>query len=226
MNRHRFVRVGLAALLTLCCLGSLAQAQSPLYFTGPANSWNWNGGNQANWSTTPSGTYNQPWTDGSDAYFEGTPPASYAAADTTVYPGVVFVGTVNAVNSLTFSVDGYTLGLYPDPYGPTGSITLSGSAGNITTSGGTDTIGCQLGLSGSLTKLGPGLLNLSAREFTGDVTISGPSRRIATWGIIQPIPVLWEIPRSPTTSMSVPELRSCWKPKMSWEATTTARPRR
>ena len=110
--------------LGLGLLGQPAQA-GPLYFSSAASSTWIDDSATADWSATSgglSGVYTDSWwLGGSDAWFEGT-------------AGTVNVsGTIGSVNSLNFSVDGYTLS--------GGTINLTGAGGNITTGPGTDTIG-------------------------------------------------------------------------------------
>ena len=86
-----------------------------MYFNAGASTpltWIDNGATQ-NWSATQGGVggvYTDSWwLGGSDAYFEGT-------------AGTVGVsGTIGSVNSITFSVDGYTLS--------SGTINLTGAGG-------------------------------------------------------------------------------------------------
>ena len=132
-----------------------------LYFSSAAGTvWDDSAVN-ANWSTVSGGPYSQFWTDGSDAYFEGT-------------AGVVSVqNTIASVNSLNFSVDGYTLS--------GGSITLTGAGGNITTGTGTDVISSQLGGAVGLTKLGSGTLILTNTNlFSGQATVGSGTLQLGT----------------------------------------------
>jgi fibronectin-binding autotransporter adhesin len=132
----------------------LGRAQGgTLYFSSSANSV-WDDGVTADWSEASGGPYDSVWRDGSDANFQGT------AGSVNV------TGLIDAVNSLTFSVDGYTLN--------GGAINLTGTGGNVTTGAGSDVIGSVLTGALGLTKLGPGTLILIGSETnTGPTNISG-----------------------------------------------------
>ena len=76
-------------------------------------------------------------------------------------------GTISSVNAITFTTDGYTLG-------GTGTITLTGSGGNITTGAGSDTINATIAGSVGLTKLGAGKLTLTgSNNYAGQTVLSG-----------------------------------------------------
>ena len=85
------------------------------------------------------GPYNQLWTAGSDAHFEGS-------------GGTVTVsGTIDNLNAITFDVDGYTLN--------EGTLTFTGSPTWLTASAGRATIGSVVAGFGKLIKYGVGTLN-------------------------------------------------------------------
>ena len=138
--------------LALTLLGQPAQAASLYYSAGAGTTWDDTNGSTY-WSNVSNGPYSLAWSDSCDAWFEGT-------AGT-----VNLLGPIGAVNSITFSSDGYTLS--------GGTINLTGAGGSITTGPGADTIGSVLGGSVGLTKYGSGMLVLSsAAGFSGNVTIS------------------------------------------------------
>ena len=133
----------------------------PLYWSGTGT---WDQGVTGNWSRVSGGLYNQTWT-GGKAVFEGTPGTITGASS-----------GVNSVNSITFNTDGYTLG-------GSGTITMTGTGGNITTGAGTDTINCIIGGSVGLTKGGSGTLVLTgANTYTGLTTISAGTLQIGNGG--------------------------------------------
>jgi autotransporter-associated beta strand protein len=115
----------------------------------------WDDGTTSNWGTLSGGPYTaSAWVGGSDANFEGT------AGTATVS------GTIASVKSITFATDGYTLS-------GSGTITMTGAGGNITTGAGTDTISSAIAGSVGLTKAGTGTLVLSgANTYTGGTTVS------------------------------------------------------
>ncbi len=117
-----------------------------------------------NWSITSGSSYNRIWADDSNAYFEGS-------------GGTVNVsGTINSVNSLIFGVDGYTLGNSPG----SGTITLTGSGGNITIDNNTCMINSTIAGSVGSTKLGSGMLTLAgANAYTGSTAIQGGTLRLS-----------------------------------------------
>jgi autotransporter-associated beta strand protein len=130
------------------------------YWTGAGT---WDAGTTT-WATVSGGTYNQGWTAGADAIFEGA-----AGTVTVASAGVA------SVNSMTFNTDGYTLT-------GTGAITLTGN-GSITTGGGTDTINCPLAGSAGLTKNGAGTLILSGQNsYTGNTTINAGTLQLGNGG--------------------------------------------
>jgi autotransporter-associated beta strand protein len=118
-----------------------------------------NSGGTGTWNTTDlqwfNGTVTQPWdnTAGTSATFGGS-------------PGTVTVGVPITAQNITFATDGYTI--------TGGSLTFSGAASTITTSGGSDTINSVLGGAGQLIKAGPGTLTL-----TGTNTYSGGTTPIS-----------------------------------------------
>ena len=127
------------------CLGWIGSTVPGLlsqYFSGTHV---WDQGTTTKWAYQPNGPYNQNWNSGSNAVFEG------AAGTWTVS------GTISSVNSISFTTDGYTLG-------GTGTITLVGSGGGITTGAGSNTISCMIAGSMGLTKLGPGTLILGGQR--------------------------------------------------------------
>ena len=125
-----------------------------LYFSDDGGPLAWDQATTADWSSTSGGPYNQLWSDGASAQFEGT-------------PGTVNVaGTIASVNSISFNVDGYTLA--------GGTITLTGSA-SITAGvvGLSDTIGSTIAGSVGLSKNGAGILVLSgANTYSGLTSIN------------------------------------------------------
>jgi autotransporter-associated beta strand protein len=159
MNRQCFVRsAGLAALLTLCCLGNFAQAQTTYYWDTVGNSGTITGGS-GTWSTTASS-----WstTLAGDASLSVWPSASsgYSAEFTTGGGTVNVSGTVN-VDNITFdaATTGYTLS--------GGTINLNPSNANITANTNA-TIGSQI-VGTQLVQQGPGTLYLtnSANSISG-----------------------------------------------------------
>ncbi len=130
------------------------------YWTGTGT---WDTGTTT-WSATSGSAYNQAWTAGADAIFEGT-----AGTVTVASTGV------SSVNSITFNTDGYTLT-------GTGAITLTGN-GSITTGAGTDTINCPIAGSVGLTKNGAGTLILSGTNtYTGNTTINAGTLQVGNGG--------------------------------------------
>ncbi len=168
MRHHRTTTVltGLASgTLALIFLASGARAANPnRYFSDAGGPKTWDNGTTFDWASHSLGPYIAPWYNGANAYFEGI-------------AGIVNVGeTINSVNSITFNVDGYTLG---------GSmITLTGAGGNITTGAGTDSIESPLGGSVGLTKLGSGILQLSQppgmNNYSGATTINAGTLQLGT----------------------------------------------
>ena len=148
----------------------------PLYFDTASNTV-WDIGTTSDWSTAPGGPYTSLWSNTSDATFEGT-------------AGTVNVAsTIGAVNSLTFTTDGYQLGSSAG----SGTITLSGAGGDITTGAGTDTIDSVVAGSVGLTKLGTGTLTLAAGTaasgtYTGYNTLSGAVNVSAGTLLLAPTP--------------------------------------
>jgi len=148
----------------------------PLYFDTASNTV-WDIGTTSDWSTAPGGPYTSLWSNTSDATFEGT-------------AGTVNVAsTIGAVNSLTFTTDGYQLGSSAG----SGTITLSGAGGDITTGAGTDTIDSVVAGSVGLTKLGTGTLTLAAGTaasgtYTGYNTFSGAVNVSAGTLLLAPTP--------------------------------------
>ncbi len=121
-----------------------------VWFQPAAGYWSgtgtWDNSATAKWSATSGGPYNQTWTAGKIAIFEGT-----AGTVTVANTGV------SSVSEIFFTTDGYTLT-------GTGAITLTGGNATITTGAGTDTINCPIAGSVGLTKAGPGTLVLSAQQ--------------------------------------------------------------
>ena len=114
----------------------------------------WDDGFSQNWGTNSGGPYNTAkWSNACDARFEGT-------------AGTVSVsGTIDCVNSITFTTDGYTL--------TGGVINLTGIGGKITTGAGTDTISSRITGSAGLTKLGSGTLRLTGwNTYTGTTNVA------------------------------------------------------
>jgi autotransporter-associated beta strand protein len=112
-------------------------------------------GTTANWYNL---TTDVPWTDGSDAFFRGT-------------PGIVTLTAPHTFNSLSFKTDGFTL---------TGS-SLSGSASPalfVVDSGVTATIASTLTGGSLMYKLGPGTLALTNTANTNTATTSDGGWRI------------------------------------------------
>ena len=84
--------------------------------------------------------------------------------------------TIASVNSVTFMNDGYTLS-------GSGTITMTGTGGKITTGASTDTINCTIGGSVGLTKIGSGTLVLTgANTYTGLTTISAGTLQVGNGG--------------------------------------------
>ena len=138
MGRTSVVSILVASYaLVLVLLATDARAGVSLYFCASKTSTNTWDYTTANWSQG-SGVLPQIWSDGSNAYFQSV-------------AGTVSVsGTITSVNSITFGVDGNTLG--------GGTITLTGapnSGGYITTAGGcTSVINSTLAGSVGLCKAG------------------------------------------------------------------------
>ena len=157
----RLVRLGLAVISVSLVLRTSAAVAASGYFSFASGS-QWDNATTSDWSSVSGGPYTSLWASGSDAVFEGTA------------GNVAVSGTVSSVNSITFGVDGYTLG-------GSGTITMTGTGGDITTGSGTDTIGAILAGSVGLTKLGTGTLALSGlavNTFTGGVTVNGGTLRL------------------------------------------------
>ena len=135
-----------------------------LYCSG---SGTWDNSTTTNWAVTSGGSQIQTWAAGKDAAFGGT-------------PGTVNVAeTIASVNSLTFMSDGYTLS-------GTGTVTMTGARGKITTGAGTDTINCIIDGSAGLTKIGPGTLVLgAANTFTGLTQVTGGTLQLAHSNALQ-----------------------------------------
>jgi autotransporter-associated beta strand protein len=154
------IRPAVLAGVVLFLAAQVANA-GPLYFSYlPDTRTDWDDTTMADWATSSGGPYDQLWTSGSDAYFEGT-------------PGTVTVsGTVNSVKSITFNADGYTLS--------GGTLTLSGSGGVIRTDAGRDSVSSVIAGSVGLTKAGDGTLNLiAANTYSGVTTVSGGVLRLS-----------------------------------------------
>ena len=141
--------LSLVTTLTLLLAASGSVWGTDLYWSGTGT---WDDGITTNWGVAPGGPYNvSAWVGGANAIFEGT-------------AGTVSVsGTIASVGSITFTTDGYTL--------QTGSLTLTGAGGNITTGAGANTISTVIGGT-AVTKLGSGTLTLGgANTFTTGLTI-------------------------------------------------------
>jgi len=132
-----------------------------------AGGFTWNNNSTAKWSLTPGGPYNQPWTNGNNAVFEG-------AAGTVTISGVT-------ANTITFNTSGYTLSsgiLTLTNNGLPPTITLGGS-------GYSDTISSVIAGSAGLAVVAPGgtgygSLSLSgANTYTGGTALSGNARVVA-----------------------------------------------
>jgi autotransporter-associated beta strand protein len=139
----------------VCILAWLALsvgAQGAQYFDAAGGTQAWDNGITANWANAPGGPYNQFWSAGSDAVFEGT-------AGTVDVAGVPF-NPVTA-NTIDFRVGGYTLN--------GGSLVLAGA--NVNVDSGTATIASNIVYDFSeagLTKTGNGTLYLTgANDFAG-----------------------------------------------------------
>jgi autotransporter-associated beta strand protein len=116
-----------------------------------AQTWNYT---NAVWSTTGGGPYNKTWVDGSDAILAGG------------LSSVNVAGTIASVNSLTFVGAGHQLN--------GGTITLTGSGGDIEVDNGSDTINATIAGTVGLTKVGPATLYLAGTNtFSGDTQING-----------------------------------------------------
>ena len=166
MKRNRIYRVAwVLAVGILLASASVAQAGT-LYYSGAATyNHGWDQGVTEDWSTSSGGPYNTAyWSDGSDANFTGT------AATVTV------TGTINSVNSITFSKTNYTLS--------GGTINLTGAGGNITTGTYTDYINSVLTGTVGLTKVAGtgGLVLLGANTYSGGTTISSGLLQIGNNG--------------------------------------------
>ncbi|MCX5653742.1 MAG: autotransporter-associated beta strand repeat-containing protein [Planctomycetota bacterium] len=154
------------SVLMVLAFGLAGQANAGLFWdtAGSAGSWI-DDGTTTNWGTSSGGPYHaSAWVAASDAVFEGTAGA------------VTVSGTIASVKSITFATDGYTLS--------SGTITMTGAGGNITTGAGTDTIGSVLVGTVGLTQLGAGTLTLGGTNtLTGTVTINnGGTLKIASGG--------------------------------------------
>jgi autotransporter-associated beta strand protein len=137
---------------------------SQLYASG-GGTWD---NSSARWASTAGGAYNNTWTAGKDAVFQGS-------------PGIVTVGSggVSSVNSIAFATDGYTL--------TGGAITMTGTGGIATaTSSGTDIVNSVIGGSVGLNKSGAGTLILgAANTFTGFTRINGGTLQLAHSNALQ-----------------------------------------
>jgi autotransporter-associated beta strand protein len=131
------------------------------YATGsPAFTW----GTDAKWASSSGGTYNQAWTSGNDAVFEGT-------------AGTITLNSVSAQN-INFNVTGYTL--------QSSILTLGGTTPTITMGSGISaTISSVIAGTVGLTKSGAGSLTLSgANTYSGDTTISAGTNRLGAADVI------------------------------------------
>jgi autotransporter-associated beta strand protein len=138
-----------AVILVGAVFASLPLTAADLYRDGTSGG-NWS---DSLWGTAPGGPYTQPWSSDSDAVFEGS-------------AGTVNVDGTESVNSITFTTDGYTLS-------GSGSLSLTGSGGAITTGSASDTIAAIITGSVGLTKLGSGTLVISgANAFSGTTVIA------------------------------------------------------
>ena len=156
--------VGAIGVLGLAAAFAVPAAQAgALYFSDAGGPLTWDESSTSDWSSTSGGPYGSLWADSSDAYFEGT-------------AGTVNVsGGINAVNSLNFNTDGYTLN--------GGTINLTGPGGLITTGTGTDTIGSLLTGSVGLTKLGAGMLVVNAANtYSGNTNVTNGTLQIGYGG--------------------------------------------
>jgi fibronectin-binding autotransporter adhesin len=172
---RRLAGLSIVFLLTVLALLPAAElrAATALYFDaeGGTKTWDYS---SLNWSSDPGPPYDRAWADGSDAVFEGA-------------GGVVNVsGTINSVNSLYFAVSGYTVGSSPN----SGTISLTGSGGNITTLSGTTTINSSItyvGPNTGLTKLGDGTLVLCGYNAnTGPTNINAGTLRLGKSNCLYP----------------------------------------
>ncbi|MDY0165618.1 MAG: autotransporter-associated beta strand repeat-containing protein [Thermoguttaceae bacterium] len=129
-----------------------------LYFSRADGRTSWGNTTPNVWATTSGGPdYDQPWSDGANAHFEGT-------GDT-----VTVSGTINSVNSMAFDVGGYTLS--------GGTVTLTGDA-TIYASGANvypdwTNISSRLTGNAGLTKTGPGdiVLRSGSNDYSGGTFI-------------------------------------------------------
>jgi autotransporter-associated beta strand protein len=146
-------------VLPLVALGLAGTAHAAIMYGTSTVTATWDNGTTANWATVSGGPYTSAWASNSDAKFEG--PA-----------GTVTVsGTITYVNSIVFATDGYLLA--------GGTVTMTGTGGNITTGAGADTIGSVIAGTVGLTKAGAGTLTLSgANSFTGAVKVSAGTLKV------------------------------------------------
>jgi len=147
-STSRFTKIAVIfSLVAAIAIGWAAPAgAAPLYWDNAASAGLWiDDGATFNWSATlggVAGVYtDSAWVGGSEtiAHFEGT-----AGVVTLDSAGIASVG------SISFDTDGYTLGNVVD----NGTITLTGTGGNITTGAGLNTINSIIGGGVGLTKLG------------------------------------------------------------------------
>lgn len=150
--RHSFRNMlPVAALATIVFTLAPPSAQAAvLTWSNPGT---WDDGSTSNWGTVSGGPYNaSAWVGGSGALFEGT------AGTVTVS------GTINSVNDISFSTDGYTV--------DAGTLKLTGTGGKINAAAG-ETINSMIIGTVGLTKNGPGTLILGgANGYTGVTTVN------------------------------------------------------
>jgi autotransporter-associated beta strand protein len=121
----------------------------------------WDNAATPDWATSSGGSYNQLWTAGSDAHFEGV-------------GGTVTVSDIiDNFNSITFDVNGYTLN--------EGTLTFTGSPTWLTTNTGRATIGSVVSGTGCLYKYGTGMLELTgANTISGGISVSRGMLRLSS----------------------------------------------
>ena len=159
MYRKNLARI--VALLTLCCLGSIAQAQ-----TGP-NDYDWNT-TSGTWSTSAANGLQSdagpnvvwPGSNTSNAFFESG-------------SGTVTVSGLQNVNNIQFDVAGYTIN--------GGTINLPSSGNAFIYANANATIGSVVSGGAALINQGNATLFLtnSANNFTGGVFVNGGALNFA-----------------------------------------------
>lgn len=154
------------ALGVLALTATTSLARAALYFDAAGGAKPWDG--TANWAGTPSGTYDQPWVDDSDAVFEG-------ATDTG---NIVNVDGTHSVNSVTFNTNGYTLS--------GGTLNMAGGSnmngtGFIAGSGVAATIGSTITGLPNFVKLGTGTVTLTGfNTYTGGTDLNEGTLSVST----------------------------------------------